>query len=163
MIRRALRNAKDRPIPDTVDGLDFVESANLREDLRQDIASVERLVDSGEWKAACVLAGSALETMLLDAHLARKAEATAAYSELPLGQRKKDQIEKWGLHAHLIVAEQLGILRSQSVKVCDALRAYRNYIHPGRALSEEDRLTRPKAKGCVAGVLLAIEDLGRAT
>ena len=65
VIRDALALCPDEsPAPGT-SGLVFITDADLRMNLRNDIGAINRALSSGEWKAATVLAGSAIEALLL--------------------------------------------------------------------------------------------------
>jgi hypothetical protein len=63
-IRRALVACPDEYPPPVHAELTFIADADLREDLRLDIGAAERSLTAGEWKAASVLAGAVIETLL---------------------------------------------------------------------------------------------------
>jgi len=64
-IRDALAQCPDEsPAPGTSE-LSFIPDTDLRTNLRNDIGAVNRALSNGEWKAATVLAGSAIEALLL--------------------------------------------------------------------------------------------------
>ena len=64
-IRSGLLQCPDEiPSPLTA-GLEFISDLDLRESIRRDISATNQALVGGEWKAATVLAGSAIEALLL--------------------------------------------------------------------------------------------------
>jgi|SRR5271166_101235 len=64
-IHRVLKNCPDEFPPSSTTDLDFVDDGDLRDNIRRDIGAVERAISNSEWKAASVLAGAAIEALLL--------------------------------------------------------------------------------------------------
>ncbi len=158
LLRSVLRKCSETYIPEWIDELRFVENLDLREDIRNDVACAHSSVDSGNWKAACVLAGSAVEALILDNHSARLPEVTAMIAGKNLGL-SVEKINYWGLASHLDIAKHLGALRDNTVRSCDVLRDFRNLVHPGRSERLKERATRGKALHSVGALVETIEDL----
>ncbi len=65
LVRRALADCPDEaPVPGTL-ALSFIGDVELRESIRLDIRAANRDLSNGNWKGATVLAGSAIEALLL--------------------------------------------------------------------------------------------------
>jgi hypothetical protein len=166
LIRKALANCLDqRPSPATA-GLLFITNADLRESIRLDISSAHSAYRNGEWKAATVLAGAAMEALLLwgietktQAEIDNAVDALLALPTGGLDDRPKGKPVKWRLFELIKVAKQLGLLKKQrSETQCDLARDYRNLIHPGKERTDQpcDRAT---ALGALAGCEIAARDL----
>jgi hypothetical protein len=75
--------------------LAFIVDDDLREELRRDIGEVNRALQSGEWKAATVLAGSIVEALLLWAVENRKTQVEVTASAT--AQAIRQTVDRWGL------------------------------------------------------------------
>jgi hypothetical protein len=60
-----LRDCPDTFPPSSSTSLVFVDDEELPENIRDDVGAIERALSNSEWKAATVLAGSAIEALLL--------------------------------------------------------------------------------------------------
>lgn len=156
-IRKCLARLSDEG-PGTPDGgLEFVGDEALRTVLATDLASMERLLDVGTWKAATVIAGSVAEALLLDALLKREAEAReAAERSQPV---IKGQLDSWDLHELTTVARALGVINRDTADLAALARRFRNLIHPGRSRRLEITCDRGTAFATVAAVEHVIRDL----
>ena len=65
IIRQALSKCPDENPPASTTELNFISDTDLRTSLRIDIGAVNKALSNCEWKAATVLAGSAIEALLL--------------------------------------------------------------------------------------------------
>ncbi len=108
-------------------------------------------------KSVIVLAGSLVEVVLL--HYCEKKEITALY--LP---RKNDKTEKRDLY-ECDLAEILNYLKEKKmlgdvmVQVGNISRLYRNFIHPGKELREEELLNQSKCDLCFISAIEIINKL----
>src|SRR6267378_2722456 len=138
IIRDALAKCPDEsPAPATSE-LKFIADTDLRTNLRNDIGAVTRALSNGEWKAATVLAGSAIAALLLwslsQRPLAEITKATIALTKSGELTRLPDpKLERWDLHEYTEVAANLGIIKSDTTTETRLAREFRNLIHPGRA------------------------------
>ncbi len=144
--------------PGTPDGgLDFIGDEALRTVLATDLASMERLLDVGTWKAATVIAGSVAEALLLDALLKREAEAREA--ALRFQPVIKGQLDSWDLNELTTVARALEVIDEDTADLSALARRFRNLIHPGRSRRLEITCDRGTAFATVAAVEHVIRDL----
>ncbi len=64
VIREVLKQCPDEYPPASTAELAFIGDPDLRESIRTDIGAAMRALQNGEWKAATVLAGAAIEALL---------------------------------------------------------------------------------------------------
>ncbi|GAK49330.1 TPR domain protein [Candidatus Moduliflexus flocculans] len=108
-------------------------------------------------KSVIVLAGSLIEVILL--HYCEKHDITTLY--LP---RKNDKTEKRDLY-ECDLAEILNYLKEKKmlgdvmVQVGNISRIYRNFIHPGKELREEELLNQSKSELCFISAIEIINKL----
>lgn len=158
VVRDILSKCSDQVIPDETAGLDFITNEELRADLRSDIASLDPLMRSGQWKAAMVIGGSAAEAILLamlsSADTEKRDEARKEESNPP-----STDVTHWHLPMMARVAHRLGIITKDCCKQAEFAQGFRNLIHPGRQEREQRKATRAAALSCCATVELIIEEL----
>jgi hypothetical protein len=65
LLRRAMAMCPDEAPSATTADLLFIDDLHYRENIRNDVSGAGKALHNGEWKAATVLAGSALEALLL--------------------------------------------------------------------------------------------------
>lgn len=123
------------PAPGTSE-LNFIQDPDLRFDIRVDIAAINRAFANGEWKAATVLAGSVIETLLLS-ELQRRDEADVLTAVSALGSvgssKTKKPLDEWYLADYIEVTLKLNIIGENTAKQIRLAQDFRNLIHPGRA------------------------------
>jgi hypothetical protein len=61
----AAQECPDEAVSEAADVLEFIDDAILRQNIRRDLWSADGALNNGEWKAATVLAGSLVESLLL--------------------------------------------------------------------------------------------------
>jgi hypothetical protein len=115
LIRDAMAACPDQNPGPTTAELNFIPDADLRANLRIDIDAVNRALSDGEWKGATVLAGSAIEAILLwDLQNRRAANVPAAVTALVANQTftaaPPADLENWTLHHYTEVEAHLGII-----------------------------------------------------
>jgi hypothetical protein len=164
LIRDALSNCPDQsPTPATA-SLAFVTDNALRVNLRNDIGTVDRALANGEWKAATVLAGSAIEAILLwDLQNRRAAQIPTATATLvqngTFGAAPPTNLEEWTFHHYTEVAAQLGIIQPMTATETRLAKGFRNLIHPGRAQRLGQKCDRGTALSSVAALDHIVRDL----
>jgi len=163
IIRDALIVCPDEaPAPSTSE-LTFISDPDFRTNLRNDIGAINRALSDGEWKAATVLAGSAIEALLLWALQQRLTAIPGATASLCANQtltRQPDpNPERWDLHEYTEVAANLGIIESDTATETRLARGFRNLIHPGRAQRLGQKCDRGTALSCVAALEHVVRDL----
>jgi hypothetical protein len=165
LIRDALFGCPDEyPAASTAD-LAFISDPDLRLNLRTDIDVIRQALQSGEWKAATVLAGSAIEALLLwSLQPKTPPEITAAVAAVvgvgkPLSNTPDKDLNRWSLHEYIEVAFELKIIKERTAIQCRLARDYRNLIHPGKSIRLKLRPTVATAMSAVAGLEHVIENL----
>ena len=161
-IQRVLKLCPDEypPTASTSD-LTFIGDPDLRQSIRQDMADAGRAFGNGEWKGATVLAGAAIEALLLWAITAGpKGNVTASVSALQAAKvysPKKPAPNDWDLHQFIVAAKALGIIDVDTETSADQARDFRNLIHPGKAA----RLGRTCDRGTAHVALGALDHVVR--
>lgn len=168
IIRDALANCDDSfPASGTTE-LAFIANNALREDLRIDISEVGHALASAEWKAATVLAGSAIEALLLWAIKQRTpaeidAAKAAAVAPDRLTEKPDNNITRWNLEEYIEVAKELSIIKEKTAKAAHLARQFRNFIHPGASQRASQKCSRATALSAAAGMHHVIEELEKGT
>ncbi len=131
---------------------DFIVVREFRESLERDYAEMQHCAEVHAWKSVQVLAGSIVESLLID-YLA---------STTHPGRPEKDPLG-------LDLASALGVCRAENAisartaDLCSVIRSYRNLIHPGRVVRlSESPPSAKTAQIAVALVGLIIEDIALA-
>jgi hypothetical protein len=164
LIGQALSNCPDQiPSAKTAE-LKFIRDKVLRNGLRLDISSVHTSLANGEWKAATVLAGSAVEALLLwslrkSTATARKTAIANAMTNGNLKQRPDNNLLRWDLHEYLEVAAKLNIITAETAQQTRLARDYRNLIHPGKEQRKRMKCDRATALTAVAALEHVVRDL----
>jgi hypothetical protein len=164
LIRDAVFHCPDEsPAPATSE-LNFITHADLRANLRNDIGAINRALSNGEWKAATVLAGSAIEALLLwDLQNRRQAIFPAAVTALVTNHTFQPapsaNPEEWSLHHYVEVEAQLGIITPDTATETRLAKKFRNLIHPGRAQRLGQKCDRGTALAGVAALDHVVRDL----
>ena len=131
-MRQALVDCPDEFPAATTSELAFIIDKELREGLRLDIGAVERAFANLEWKAATVLAGSAIEALLfwvLDTRLSDKIPDSASRV---FQSKPKGTLENWTLYHYVEIAADLQVVEADTAKLVRLAKDYRNLIHPAR-------------------------------
>jgi hypothetical protein len=156
----------DTPSPTTA-ALAFIADGALRDSIRSDIGSAHRDYAETEWKGATVLAGSAIEALLLwvlEEKEKQEAGILAAAVTALLGNRTLTKNpgtdpENWGLHQHVEVAQYLDLIEDDTAKLVRLAKDFRNLIHPGRAARKKQKCDRATALGALAAMEAVARDL----
>jgi len=139
----------------------FILDIALRQQIEADWIEAQSCRDVKAWKACTVMCASVLEGLLLDTLRRKEPEAQEVCRRLGLrGQSKKPA--EWGLSDMVRVAGEIGIIRQESTHLLEALRGYRNLIHPGRQLRDHTEVTENKARIAMAMVGALREELSQA-
>jgi hypothetical protein len=167
LIRAAMAACPDEAPARETTALSFIGDEGLRQSIRLDISGANRDLTQGEWKGATVLAGSAIEALLLwalQAHETQKqgtgAVAIAALvGNKTLTRQPHANPERWDLHEYVEVAAHLGIIKPDTATLVRLAKGFRNLIHPGRALRLGEKCDRATALGALAAVEAVVRDL----
>jgi hypothetical protein len=155
LVRNALSKCPDqRPAPGTTE-LAYVTDVALRESIRLDISSASDALHRSDFKAATVLAGSAIEALLLWA--LQKGQITGPLNGMKTGA--KGPPENWVLAQLVEAAQTLKLIKPETVQQCSQARDFRNLIHPGRSQRLSVSCDRGTALAALAGAELVARDL----
>jgi hypothetical protein len=155
LVREALAKCRDQnPSPQTTT-LPFIGDQALGDTIRLDISSATNALHRNDFKGATVLAGSAMETLLLWA--IERAGITAPIE----GMRKNanPSPEYWTLEDYLTAAEIRKLIKPDTIVQARLAQNFRNLIHPGRAKRLAQACNRGTALGAIAAVELIVVDL----
>jgi len=163
-IRYLLSKCPDESPAPVTSELKFITDPDFRTNLRNDIGGVNRALSNGEWKPATVLAGSAIEALLLwslsQRNAADIAKTIAALTKSGELTSKPDaKLERWDLHEFTEVAANLGIIKPDTATETRLARGFRNLIHPGRAQRLGQKCDRGTALSSVAALDHVVRDL----
>jgi len=144
--------------------LGFIVDAQLRENLRNDIGAVDRALADSEWKGATVLAGSAIESILLwDLQNRRAANIPGAIAALMANNTftpaPPANLEDWTLHHYTEVQARLQVITAETATQVRLAKNFRNLIHPGRAQRLGQKCDRGTALASVAALDHVVRDL----
>jgi len=164
-----MRSAPEEPIAAVQPRLVFPNDPQLQESIAIDVAAAESAMADGRYKNACVMAGAAIEALLLwavqrrpgvdhQAAFARvQANRTAAHRP---GIPTLDQDpRRCTLEQYIEIARELQVLSPVAADASMLAREFRNLIHPGRAERLRQQATRGTAAEGVAALTLTTEDL----
>ncbi len=148
-------------------GLDFIRDERFRTILLRDINSTEQALGNNEYKAAAVLGGSVIEAILLWAlREDDTAGLEAALKELQDAGEVSRKLgaddltaREWGLADFIKIAEKLGILVPTTVKVAEAAKGFRNLIHPGVEVRDQEPPTLEMARAATAAMGFVVRDV----
>jgi len=163
-IRNLLSKCPDDWPPPTVHGLMFITDADLRTDLRRDIDHAQRALDASEWKAATVLAGAVVESLLLW-KLSTFPDSALKAAVNGINPKAKADIREWHLPDYIRVAAAFPaaptkpILTAETVKLLELVKDFRNLIHPGKAIRLQKQCDRDTALTAMAGVVATLREL----
>lgn len=156
-LRRIMKLCPDEAPSPTTASLSFVTSVDLRNSIRLDVSSAFAGLHSGEWKTATVLAGSAIEALLLWAI----EEKQAAGAGLPASAPTKP-LGRWDLSDYVTVSADMGLIETQVKSLTDLVRDFRNLIHPGRVRRTAMKCSRATALAALSGLEFVVADLQKA-
>ena len=133
----------------------FVHDPELRQILERDYAEIQRAFIAQCWKAVIILAGSAIEALLVDLLSANSNLALSAASA-PKG---KAHITQWDF-AHLIdVAVEIKLVSAGVDKLSHSVRGYRNLVHPGNEIRHKLKFGGEEARIAVELLHIVHRDL----
>ncbi len=113
---------------------DFIEDKRLKAMLARDYSELRELFKIKAPKSTLALCGSMLEAVLVSILQRDETTAREKHSELFPNKKKPERqappIDEWELYELISVSAGLNILDDDSRRIADALRGYRNVIHP---------------------------------
>lgn len=169
VVRDIMRAAPQEPIAVVQPRLAFLNDPELQNSIATDVASAEAAMADGRYKNACVMAGAAVEALLLWAVQRRTSadhQAALARAQARRTQANRPTIpaidadpRRWSLEQYIEVARDLPVLSGAAADACMLAKDFRNLIHPGRAERLQQQATRGSAAQGLAAIALTTEDL----
>jgi hypothetical protein len=132
----------------------FVADTKLREILERDDSEIQRAYVAQCWKSVIILAGGAIEALLLD-RLQQDAAKAKAAGKAP----KQPDLTKWDLGDLIAVCVELGFVSSGADKLSHSVREYRNLVHPGNEIRKGLIFDAEEAKIAVEVLNIVRRDL----
>lgn len=119
---------------------------------------------NADFKATTVLAGAAVEALLLWAirqePIEDRDKATrASLDNGALTTKPKGDLERWGLPELIEVGGELGLISKDAVSQCRLAKDFRNLIHPGRSVRLGQVCNRATALSACAALHHVVIDL----
>lgn len=170
-LRNSLSKCPDQGIDMTASGLSFIDDAEFREALRQDISFVNQALFNAEWKAATILTGSVIEALLLYAINKIKENEPDKFEELRNKVIEDDRLEErliskppnnpndWKLYQYIPFSLTAGTISVSTAKGCLVAKDFRNLIHPGVSIRKNLQCDRGTALKTIGGMEHVINDL----
>jgi hypothetical protein len=158
LIREALLLCPDEYPPSSTADLQFISDTELRDSIRRDVGAASQALHNGEWKAATVLAGAAIEA-LLHWKLGQFPATERHNAAKTLQKTPPADLDRWGLEQYIEAAGVLNLIKPDTVKAANLARDFRNLIHPGRAARLAAECNRATALSALAGLEHVIRDL----
>jgi hypothetical protein len=152
LLREALGKCPDESPSAATAELAFITDHELRDSIRLDMSTATSALHNGEWKAATVLAGSAIEALLLWAI----ANASGFQALTP---KPKGSLDSWDLKEYISVSRSLNLIKSSTEQLATLTRNFRNLIHPGRSQRLGEVCDRGTALAALAAVEAVVRDL----
>jgi hypothetical protein len=163
VIYGVLKNCRDEMPAASPIKLQFVTDPDLKDNLLADLGAIDRAIGNGEWKAATVLGGAAVEALLLWKLAQDQAGTLAAKNTLVsagvVAADPGNVIEKWSLAPLIEVAAHRGFIEPKTRDAAVLCSSFRNLIHPGRSSRLGEQCSRGTAFSAVAALEHVIEDL----
>lgn len=123
---------------------------------------VEVCFENGAYLAVVILCGSTLEGLLYEVAKSHPADYHRAKAA-PTHEGKVRPFPQWTLNDLLTCSRELGLLGEDVAKFGQAVREFRNYIHPQQQVSENFRPRKVTAQVARQVLRAAIDDLGTHT
>lgn len=165
IIRGILAKCPDAYPPSAVTEFFFIKDADLRDDILRDLGAVNRALNNSEWKAANVLAGAAIEALLLwrlqQSPPQPRDVAKAVDTLVTSGKINKpnNDMDRWELHHFIEVAAHLDLIGTDTAAAANLARSFRNLIHPGRVARLAQTCDRATAYSAVGALEHVVRDL----
>jgi len=158
VLRRILVMCPDEYPPPATTELKFIPDADLRDSIRKDVGAAQRALEGAEWKAATVLAGSAIE-VLLHWKLGLQAAPALARAIAASGVTPLPDLDRWNLNQFILVARALPVIGEDTKTSALLAKDYRNLIHPGRSARLGIRCDKGTAHSAIGALYQTIRDL----
>jgi len=154
IVRRSLEKCPDEFPSKSVTELLFISDIDLRDSIRMDIGTAEQTFRDGAWKASTILAGSAIEALLL---WRLKQEDPSNLQNV--ANIDANQLDRMDLHHLIDVSKIMGRIKTETVTLALLAKGFRNLIHPGRSIRLGEKCNRGTAYTALAALEHVVNDL----
>lgn len=114
-----LRTCPDQGVAESTPTLTFLDVPDFELSVRLDISAAEEAFNNGSWKAATVLAGSAVEALLLwEVTQHSPIQLQEAIGALDLDKLDVTRPERWALLQYIKVARELDAISQTTADQC---------------------------------------------
>jgi hypothetical protein len=127
---------------------DFISGEDFRKSLEDDYKELLECLKVNAWKASHVLAGSIIETLLIDFLIASNYKHKTSVDPL-----------KMDLGQAIAACKKEGILSEKAEQLSNVIKSYRNLIHPGRKIRLGEEVDENGAKVAQALVDIVIKEV----
>jgi hypothetical protein len=154
VVRETLLNCPDANPSPASSELPFIHDSKLRDSIRMDMSCGADALHRGDFKSATVLAGAAIEALLLWRIV------DAGINAPPDGvlKRRAGHPDEWTLGEYILVAKHEGFIKENTVKQVELAQGFRNLIHPGRSRRLNEICDRGSALSALAGAEQVVRD-----
>ncbi|MFO1161597.1 MAG: hypothetical protein U1E60_22355 [Reyranellaceae bacterium] len=164
VLRSSLAACRDENPPAVHANLLFISDAGLRDSIRLDVGGAHRALANSEWKAATVLAGSAIEALLywrlsLCSDVERAGGIAVGRSRGLSSKPDSASLDRWILNEYVHVAWALDYIKDVTAGVVFHAKDYRNLIHPGAAIRVKAQCGRASSHVAIGAMEGVIADL----
>lgn len=128
--------------------------------LHHRIKEIEKCFSSGSPLAVILLAGSALEGILLGLAIQHPRQFNSTKSSPKDSSSKVKPFHEWSLSGFIDVVRELGLIQNDTHKFSHSLREFRNYIHPFEQVSSGFTPREHTAKICLQVLRATIHEIG---
>jgi hypothetical protein len=154
-----LKRPSPEPLPETLD-FSFITEPDLRSIIEGDYEEIRNCLDVKAYKATIVMCGSVMEALLLDALLKDEARARrSAKAPKDSNTKVETDFRRWTLKDMIEVAVNLTIIPDMTAGMTDAVRQYRNLIHPAVGTRKQITPEKEEANAARSALDLIIKNL----
>lgn len=125
---------------------DFITDEDFRTSLEKDFEEMNLCIQFGAYKAAVVIAGSVVETVLIDYVIAENIAP-------------RDEALKFDFGRVLSLCKDQGIISNKTLDLSSAIKGYRNLIHPGRLIRLNENVDKDGAEVARALVSIVLKEV----
>lgn len=125
---------------------DFITFEDFRSSLEADYQEMTACLKAGAWKDTHVLAGSIIETVLIDYLVTENHVDKSAALKLDFAKALSLCVEK-------------KIITAKTNDLCSVIKEYRNLIHPGRIIRLKETITQDSAQVAKSLVHIILEEV----
>jgi len=155
-LKAALEETQNTSVTERLEFI-FVKDPGLREIIERDYVEIQRAYISECWKSVVIVAGGSIEAILLDRLLQDPTSAQAA-KNAPSG---KSDLSRWDLVELIKVAVELELVEPSAEILANAVRQYRNLVHPGNELRNKLQVGNLEANSALTALRIVHRDLSR--